>query len=368
MHQTSPHMHSGSESRGGGEGGVGSEGSGGGHAMSLVEKLNTMSRVRRRRQEAEALASEARQAMEDPLMPITPEIGPVGYQLAEGDECSMLEPHSKEQALVKELIQTLIEWINKELIDERILVRDIEADLYDGQVLQKLLEKLTGSSLNQPELTQTEMGQRVPDSYAAKNWPITAIFSKDLVAILRLLVALARRFAPDVRLPSNCQLTRVIVRKLNGVLQHRRQVEVVTEATDTTDASMERDAISALVDCAVPEKLMAFQRVLLQFVNQHLGKLNIVVSDLQKQMDDGVYFLLLMGLLGGYFIPLHKFHLAPRTNEQKLANLNLVLQLLQEAEGIEAGASTRADDLLRRDLKATLRFLYALYSRYKDME
>lgn len=85
-------------------------------------------------------------------------------------------------------------------------------------------------------------------------------------------------------------------------------------------------------------------------------------------MDDGVYFLLLMGLLGGYFIPLHRFHLTPRTNEQKLANLNLVLQLLQEAEGIEPGASTRADDLLRRDLKATLRFLYALYARYKDME
>ncbi|KAH9284842.1 Alpha-parvin [Echinococcus granulosus] len=85
-------------------------------------------------------------------------------------------------------------------------------------------------------------------------------------------------------------------------------------------------------------------------------------------MDDGVYFLLLMGLLGGYFIPLHKFHLAPRTNEQKLANLHLVLQLMQEAEGIEPGAGTRADDLLRRDLKATLRFLYTLYSRYKDVE
>ncbi|KAH9284992.1 Beta-parvin [Echinococcus granulosus] len=304
MHHASPYMHGGSDTRGGGESGVGSEGSGGGHAMSLVDKLNTMSRVRRRRQEAEALASEARQAMEDPLMPITPEIGPVGYQLAEGDECSMLEPHSKEQPLVKELIQTLIEWINKKLIDERILVRDIEADLYDGQVLQKLLEKLTGSSLNQPELTQTEMGQRqrlkfvleeinnvlgVPDSYAAKNWPIAAIFSKDLVAILRLLVALVRRFAPDVRLPPSCQLTLVIVRKLNGILQHRRQVEVITEAADTTDASMERDAISALVDCAVPEKLGAFQRILLQFVNQHLGKLNIVVTDLQRQLDQQSY-------------------------------------------------------------------------------
>ena len=85
-------------------------------------------------------------------------------------------------------------------------------------------------------------------------------------------------------------------------------------------------------------------------------------------MDDGVYLLLLMGLLGGYFIPLHKYHIMPRTNEQKLANLQLVLQLLQEVEGIEPGAGTRPDDLLRRDLKAILRFLYALHSRYKDTE
>ncbi len=50
------------------------------------------------------------------------------------------------------------------------------------------------------------------------------------------------------------------------------------------DGSMERDAISALVDCAVPEKLEAFQQVLLQFVNQHLGKLNLVVTNLESQV------------------------------------------------------------------------------------
>nr|CDS27526.1 peptidase Clp (S14 family) [Hymenolepis microstoma] len=393
MHQASPKIHTGLDTRGSGpvggvgegsgRGDIGGSAGGGGHTMNLLDKLNTMSRVRRRKQEAEALVFEARQAMEDPLIPITPEIGPVGYQLAEGDECSMLEPHSKEQPLITELIQKLIEWINKELIDERILVRDIEADLYDGQVLQKLIEKLTGESLNQPELTQTEMGQKqrlrmvleeinnvlgVPEVYAAQNWPVAAIFSKDLVATLRLLVALVHRFAPDFRLPSGCQLTLVIVRKLNGVLQHRRQIEVITEMNDVTDASMERDAISALVDCAVPEKLEAFQQVLLQFANLHLGKLNIHVTDLQKQMNDGVYFLLLMGLLGGYFIPLHRFHLSPRTDEQKLANLQLVAQLVQEVEGIEPGSNTRPDDILRRDLKAILRFLYALYTRYKDIE
>lgn len=74
---------------------TGSTSGGTGARESLVDRFNTMSRVRRRKQEAEELAAEARQAMEDPLHPITPEIGPVGYQLAEGEECSMIEPHSK---------------------------------------------------------------------------------------------------------------------------------------------------------------------------------------------------------------------------------------------------------------------------------
>ncbi len=58
---------------------------------------------------------------------------------------------------------------------------------------------------------------------------------------------------------------------------------------------MERDAISALVDCAVPEKLEAFQQVLLQFVNQHLGKLNLVVTNLESQvgwLDQSVNFVI----------------------------------------------------------------------------
>lgn len=84
-------------------------------------------------------------------------------------------------------------------------------------------------------------------------------------------------------------------------------------------------------------------------------------------MDDGVYLLLLMGLLGGYFIPPHHYHLTPRTDEQKLANLQLFIQLMQEVEGIETGSLSRADDLLHRDLKAILRFLYALYARYRDV-
>ena len=50
--------------------------------------------------------------------------------------------------------------MNDELHSERIIVQDIEEDLYDGQILQKLLEKLTGEKLMVPEVTQSEEGQR----------------------------------------------------------------------------------------------------------------------------------------------------------------------------------------------------------------
>ena len=72
----------------------------------------------------------------------------------------MIEPRSYDNPRLKDLIAILIEWVNDELHGERIIVQDVEEDLYDGQVLQKLLEKLTGESLSVPEVTQSEEGQR----------------------------------------------------------------------------------------------------------------------------------------------------------------------------------------------------------------
>lgn len=72
----------------------------------------------------------------------------------------MIEPRSYEDRKLRELISVLMEWINDELADQRIIVKNLEEDLYDGQVLQKLLEKLTGDKLDVPEVTQSEEGQR----------------------------------------------------------------------------------------------------------------------------------------------------------------------------------------------------------------
>jgi parvin len=56
------------------------------------------------------------------------------YQLDENEERSMIEPKSYENPKLQELIRILLDWINDELHAERIIVQDVEEDLYDGQV------------------------------------------------------------------------------------------------------------------------------------------------------------------------------------------------------------------------------------------
>lgn len=82
--------------------------------------------------------------------------------------------------------QVLIDWINDVLAGERIIVKDLAEDLYDGQVLQKLFgeesvlekrlyccsikteywivylfpEELEGEKLNVAEMTQCEIAQK----------------------------------------------------------------------------------------------------------------------------------------------------------------------------------------------------------------
>ena len=100
----------------------------------------------------------------------------------------MVEPRSMEDAKLKALTSVLVEWINDELAEHRIIVQNVDDDLYDGQVLQKLLgkfkkndkfsciyssciyfimilififlEKLTGQKLDVPEVTQSEENQK----------------------------------------------------------------------------------------------------------------------------------------------------------------------------------------------------------------
>lgn len=69
---------------------------------------------------------------------------------------------------------------------------------------------------------------------------------------------------------------------------------------------------------------------LVTFVNKHLNKINLEVTDLDTQFHDGVYLTLLMGLLEGFFVPLYSFYLTPQTFEEKVHNVVLSFELMQD--------------------------------------
>merc|ERR1712170_246078 len=138
--------------------------------------------------------------MGSPGMPKSAEMPPEEFQLEENEERSMIEPKSYENPRLQELIKVLIEWINDELHEDRIIVQDIEEDLYDGQVLQKLMEKLTGETLNVPEVTQSEEGQRTKlrtvlgfankvlginqrSNSGVHKWSVESVHTKNIVSI-----------------------------------------------------------------------------------------------------------------------------------------------------------------------------------------
>lgn len=106
------------------------------------------------------IQEEGKYSIDSPGRANAPEIPPEDYNLNDNEQRSIIQPQCLNLPDVRDLFQTIIDWINDELVEERIIVTNIEQDLYDGQVLHKLWEKLTGNKLNVLEVTQSEEGQR----------------------------------------------------------------------------------------------------------------------------------------------------------------------------------------------------------------
>ncbi|KPP65879.1 hypothetical protein Z043_115671 [Scleropages formosus] len=204
------------------------------------------------------LQEEEKHAINTTLLPPSMEGNPEDSQLVrlpltrrlvlteESAERSILDPSSRDDPKFKELQKRLIDWINDELEDERIIVKNLEEDLYDGQVLQKLFgecgkkslnvpsstpEKLSGWRLNVAEVTQSEAGQKqkLQMVLGAANqllrphgwdidWSVDSIHSKNLVAIMSLLVGLAMHFQAPIRLPEHVSVQLVLVKVREGSL------------------------------------------------------------------------------------------------------------------------------------------------------
>ncbi|EDO30199.1 predicted protein [Nematostella vectensis] len=101
------------------------------------------------------------------------------------------------------------------------------------------------------------------------------------------------------------------------------------------------------------------------FVNRHLGKLSLEVTDIDTQFHDGVFFIFLLGLLEGFFVPLYQFHTIPKSDDEKRQNVDLALDLMRDS-GLKFYAKT--EDIIKRDLKSTLRIVYSLFQKYKHLK
>uniref|UniRef100_A0AAX7T745 Calponin-homology (CH) domain-containing protein n=1 Tax=Astatotilapia calliptera TaxID=8154 RepID=A0AAX7T745_ASTCA len=323
---------------------------------SFLGKLGGTLVRKKKSKEVSDLHEEGKNAINAPLLPSGTDIHPEDTLLEEQEyrNCSKFD-------CILMCIQVLIDWINSELEEERIIVKDLEEDCYDGQVLQKLFEKLSGRKLNVAEVTQSEIGQKQklqtvleavndvlrPHGWTVE-WSVDSIHSKNLVAIIYLLVALAMHFQAPIRLPEHVSVQVVVVKKREGILQ--------------TALMTKEDAFDTLLDHA-PDKLNVVKTSLITFVNKHLNKLNLEVTELESQFADGVYLILLMGLLEDYFVPLYNFFLTPESFEQKVHNVAFAFELMQEG-GLKK-PKARPEDVVNLNLKSTLRVLYNLFTNYK---
>jgi parvin len=140
----------------------------------------------------------------------------------ENDKRTALE--ISERRKLEPLIKVLIDWINTELAEKRVIVKDLEEDLYDGQILQMLIEKLSNLKISSNKLHLGESSQKqnlkhildlinsIMDIHPLMSkWKAEDIYEKDLIAMLHLLVAIVKHFKVPITLPENITIRVIII-------------------------------------------------------------------------------------------------------------------------------------------------------------
>lgn len=130
--------------------------------------LPPQQRERREEDEGERLEIEGQAALENCLILPPPDL----KQLEDGmiiiietywilgQSIRVLTQESRNDPKINEIVHELLYWVNNEVADERIVVKSIQEDFYDGQVVQKLIEKLADIKIEVPEVSQSEEGQK----------------------------------------------------------------------------------------------------------------------------------------------------------------------------------------------------------------
>ncbi|KAK7891400.1 hypothetical protein WMY93_023363 [Mugilogobius chulae] len=141
-----------------------------------------------------------------------------------GEKRKLIQPTSLKDPQLKNLKEALVDWINSTLKPEHIVVQSLEEDLFDGLVLHHLLMRLAGVHLSVDEIALTSaaqirklevilghMNQHLGLEEDQTKWSVQLIHNKDLLATVHLLVAMVRRFQPELELPPNVEVEVVVV-------------------------------------------------------------------------------------------------------------------------------------------------------------
>ncbi|XP_031582155.1 gamma-parvin [Oreochromis aureus] len=317
--------------------------------------------------------------MEENVFNYQKEEEPVELESFQGEKRKLIQPTSLKDPKLEKLKEALVDWINKTLKPEHIVVQTLEEDMYDGLVLHHLLSRLADVHLNVEEMALTstaqirkleiimeELDKRLgtQDSSQIK-WNVKLIHNKDLLATLHLLVAMVRCFQPELDLPPDVKIEVVVVEVSKSGIKSDVQVEILTEGSSDTDSlsNTEReDPIEQLLKLEA-HKVNTVKKALVHFVNQHISSLGLQVIDMDKQFADGVILLLLIGQLEGFFIPLFDFNLTPVSDSEMLHNVTLALDLLKDT-GFQL-SNVDPQDIVSLDTTATFKVLYALFNKHK---
>ncbi|XP_026166204.1 gamma-parvin [Mastacembelus armatus] len=305
----------------------------------------------------------------------------VDIQSFQGDKQKLIQPTFLNDPRFEKLKQTLVDWINKTLKPEHIVVQSLEEDLYDGLVLHHLMSRLAGVNLSVEEMALSSTAQirklnmileeldkrlGLQDSSQIK-WNVKLIHNKDLLATIHLLVAMVRCFQPELDLPPNVKIEVLALEVTRSGIKSEVLIEVLTEDSDTDSDSLSNtekdDPIQQLLKLEA-HKVNMVKKAILHFVNQTLSTLGVQVVDMDKQFSDGVILLLLIGQLEGFFIPLCDFNLTPVNQAEMLQNVTLALDLLNDMDLHMSSVSPQ--DIVSQDITATLKVLYALFKKHKE--
>lgn len=264
--------------------------------------------------------------------------------MREGETKTLIADQSRDQPEFRELVSTLVGWINDELASQRIIVRDLQDDLFDGQILGKLVERLQNIKLDLVEVTQNEFIQkhklakvldhiaqalRQPRAarWARIRWSVEGIHGKSLVEIIHLLVTLVLYYRAPIKLPADVRVRVLLVQRSQGRLVERSHEVQLTGPTMLPamayqlSQEQKKDVFDELVEFA-PDKLDVVKQSLSRFVNRHLAKVKLSCLNLsqsysatnnnfnnKQQLDpdhfnDGLLLVFLIASLEGFFVPL----------------------------------------------------------------